>query len=291
MMPPRPMSHDDIADLLGVYALDALEPDEAELVERHLPTCPKCRAEVAEHREVAGLLGFAGQEAPAGLWERITDSMQEAPPEVVLSRVDSGEVVHLDAGRADRSATTPGSAHAARSAERRRSRANRRLATVRVRTVAALAAAAAAIVAVLGVQLARLDHREGSLERSMAASGAQGPSMQAVQAALRTPGARQVTLLAMSPGQTVKAVVLPGGQGYLYDAKLAPLPSSETYQLWGVTSGAVVSYGLIGSAAPRVVAFQAGSGVQALAVTAEVAGGVVRSTHAPVAAGPVNPPL
>jgi hypothetical protein len=56
--------HAEIEELLGVYALDAVEPDERDLVDQHLPTCAKCRAEVAEHREVAALLAHSGAPAP-----------------------------------------------------------------------------------------------------------------------------------------------------------------------------------------------------------------------------------
>jgi hypothetical protein len=95
-----------------------------------------------------------------------------------------------------------------------------------------------------------------------------------------------VALKAPTGHQTqLEAVVLPGGEGYLYGAKLTPLPSSQTYQLWGVVGTQRISYGVLGSALPPVMAFRAGSGLQALAVTAEVAGGVVSSTQQPVAVG------
>ena len=42
--------HEDFQDLLGAYALDAVDPTERDEIERHLATCPRCRAEVAEHR-------------------------------------------------------------------------------------------------------------------------------------------------------------------------------------------------------------------------------------------------
>ena len=268
-------THDEIESLLGAYALDAVEPAEAEVVERHLQVCPRCRTEVAEHREVAGLLGYAGQEAPAGLWDRIATSMAEAPPEVVLGPIGSAEVIRLDGGRFAGG----------------RAAASRRRARLRGRVMVALATAAAVAVAVLGVQVARLGHREQGLANAVASSGADGPSMQVVEAALHTPGARQVALAPMASGSSLRAVVLPGGQGYLYDARLTPLPSSQTYQLWGLTGSTAVSYGLIGSSAPSVVAFRAGAGVDALAVTAEVAGGVTHTIHAPVAAGAVTPPL
>src|SRR5690606_35755181 len=55
---------DEFTELLGAYALDAVEPDEREAVERHLADCPRCRSEVAEHREVAAYLAHAGTDAP-----------------------------------------------------------------------------------------------------------------------------------------------------------------------------------------------------------------------------------
>ena len=76
--------HDEIAELLGAYALDAVEPDEAALVEDHLRECPRCAAEVAEHREVAAMLAHSGAPAPEGIWERIVEGLEEPPPEINL---------------------------------------------------------------------------------------------------------------------------------------------------------------------------------------------------------------
>src|SRR5580692_982792 len=69
------MEHDEIESLLGAYALDAVDPDEALEIEAHLSTCPRCRAELAAHREVAALLGNSGSEAPHGLWDRIASQL------------------------------------------------------------------------------------------------------------------------------------------------------------------------------------------------------------------------
>ena len=57
------MTHDELQSLLGAYALDAVEDDEARAVERHLQECPRCRAEVANHRETAALMASVGAEA------------------------------------------------------------------------------------------------------------------------------------------------------------------------------------------------------------------------------------
>jgi anti-sigma-K factor RskA len=81
------VTHDDAQELLGAFALDALEADEADAVDRHVRECPRCRAEVEEYRETAAMLAFGGVDAPPGVWERIQASLEEAPPEMALARV------------------------------------------------------------------------------------------------------------------------------------------------------------------------------------------------------------
>jgi anti-sigma-K factor RskA len=49
----------DIHDLLGAYCTDALDAGERAAFEQHLATCPECRAETAEFREVLGALADA----------------------------------------------------------------------------------------------------------------------------------------------------------------------------------------------------------------------------------------
>jgi hypothetical protein len=121
-----PLTHDALADLLGVHAVDALDPDEAALVDAHVATCPRCRGELSELREAASMLAFSGAPAPDGAWERIAAALDPAPPLVVFP--------------------------VAPASQRRR----RRLLD---RPTAALLAAAAVVVAVLGVQIVRQEQR------------------------------------------------------------------------------------------------------------------------------------
>ncbi len=81
------MRHPDVQELLGAFALDALESEEADAVDLHVRDCPRCLAEVEEFRETAALLAFGGVTAPAGVWERIQASLEEAPPKLELARV------------------------------------------------------------------------------------------------------------------------------------------------------------------------------------------------------------
>jgi anti-sigma-K factor RskA len=54
----------DPHDLTAAYALDALDPGEAEAYERHLSQCEECREKLAELNESAAALAF-GAVAPA----------------------------------------------------------------------------------------------------------------------------------------------------------------------------------------------------------------------------------
>ena len=78
------LSHEQIQELLGAYALDAVDADERDVIDEHLVTCVRCRAEVTEHRETAALLAFAGQDAPTGVWDRISASLEEPPPPMAI---------------------------------------------------------------------------------------------------------------------------------------------------------------------------------------------------------------
>src|SRR5579859_3900887 len=54
----------DLHDLTAAYALDALEPDEAQAYEEHLGQCEQCREQLAELNEPVAALAF-GAVAPA----------------------------------------------------------------------------------------------------------------------------------------------------------------------------------------------------------------------------------
>jgi anti-sigma-K factor RskA len=66
------MSATDMHELTGVYALDAMDPDEAEAFEAHLAWCAPCRREVQELQAVAGALALVEVTVPPpALRERI----------------------------------------------------------------------------------------------------------------------------------------------------------------------------------------------------------------------------
>ena len=91
------MTHADIAELLGAWALDAVDDDEWHAVAAHLEECPRCRAEVAQHLEVVALLANSGADAPEGLWDRIAGELDGGAPPVAQHAS-----AHVGVGRVDR---------------------------------------------------------------------------------------------------------------------------------------------------------------------------------------------
>lgn len=67
------MTDHPVDDTLAAFALDALEPDEAAFVARHLAHCGRCRAEVDALREATAALAESVPDAipPAGMRERV----------------------------------------------------------------------------------------------------------------------------------------------------------------------------------------------------------------------------
>jgi hypothetical protein len=278
--------HREIQELLGVYALDAVDPETAAMVERHLAECLKCSIEVSQHHEVAGLLANSGGESPAGLWDGIATQIDGSTPpswERLAARLEPAD------GRAER--VLGGGADDADDGEHRAGgpdgvvvpiTASRRNRLVRSGAIL-VAAAAVAIALVFGLQVHHLNNQVNALQANPALSAAE-------RAAVQQPSTKQVHLTSKTGPSTVATVVLTAaGTGFVVGDQLHALPSDKTYQLWGVIGGKTISLGLLG-ADPSVVPFSvAGDGsVQAFAITAEQSGGVIQSQNQPVVAGEVT---
>lgn len=244
----RELTPEQLDELLGAYALDALPHDERDQVERYLDQSPRARAEVVELRETAALLAHAGNDAPPGLWDRIAGSLPAAP---------------------GRPAPVPLRPPAAR----------------RRWTLAVAAAVAAAIaIAVLGVQVVRQDERLRELEANAPGDGV----LVAAEAARRDPDARTVALRSADGLLEAELVHLPDGNGFLLDDNLAPLPAGRVYQLWALAgeqgSPRAISAGVLGRN-PQVSAFRFAGPVMGFLVTEEEAPGVVSTTNRPLLRG------
>jgi len=261
-------SPDAFTEVLGAYALDAVDPDERVEIERHLAQCPRCRAEVVAHREVAALLSQAGAPAPDGVWDRIVAELTPPAPALRMSFSRDGEVDPLadplHGPDRDSGAIVDLGDHS-----RRR--------FVRVRTFASALAVAAAIIAVLGVVAVSQTRQAGRTQTaSIDRLAADALGQAKLQVHLKGRGA-------------ARAVVKDSGQGFLIRDDLSGPAEGNVYQLWGQVDGTILSLGTFGGD-EQSVPFQLDPSrigdVQSFKVTQERAPGAVRPTpHRLVMAG------
>lgn len=290
------LSHDEVEGLLGAFALDAVDQDEWEAIELHLRGCPRCRAEVAEHREVAALLAHTGAPAPDGVWSRILSELEPAPPALRMPGLPmpaTAEPAHIDPPAAEHplSAGDPladvrppvgdhGESHAdVVDLGARRSR-------LRPRLFMAVAAAAAVLVAFLGIVTVRQTQHLNRLDASLGDVSVERAASQAMSDPQATTG----KLRSKDGRVNAPVVVDANGKGYLLASKLPELPRSRTYQLWGHAGTSTVSLGVF-DGGTDVVPFQVGSelrrSIDMLMVTQEVSPGVAATKRTPLLTGAV----
>lgn len=260
------LSHRQIEELLGAFALDAVNGDERDVVEAHLAGCPRCRAEVAGYRETAAMLAHGGTRAPEGVWTQIAEALDEAPPEL-----DMGRILPFEA-------PAPGSP----GTKEERSRWSRR--SVSLRAAAVAVAVAAAFTALLGVRIGRQDARLDRIDAALRKEAIRT----AAAAAMADPSAEEVRLTSFDGRSGARLVRQRDGTGFLWAENLSALPSDRTYQLWAVRDDAKISLGVLGNQ-PGVSPFRIAGPVLGYAITEEVAGGVAASQNAPVVVGYLKP--
>jgi anti-sigma-K factor RskA len=241
----RRLTATEMDELLGAYALDAVDADEREQIEDYLEENPRARAEVAEHREVAAMMSLAGGRAPDGVWDRIADTIStEVPPALRLA-----PVVPIESKR-------------------------------RSRWPAVLGSVAAAAIAVLGLTVVRQGQEINDLNEAVAADALAVGAAEA----MTDPNARLTALHTDDGVAMADVVVQPNGQGYLVPRTMPTLASDRTYQMWGVIGDEVISLGVLGNE-PTVSAFSTDPNVQSVLITDEVAGGVAVTQEVPVSQG------
>jgi hypothetical protein len=253
----------EMDDLLGAFALDAVDPAERDMVERHLARDPVARAQVDEMRETAAVLASlpVGDEgAPEGLWDHIASAISP----------DAGLPHESRAEEADVERVSPDVVPLTRA---------KRFAAVPTRLAVPVAAAAALVIAVLAVQVAtRPSNRVGDIAAAYNHAVANG----AVTVELHRSGNGPVA---------ARIALQRDGSGYLRNARLGPLPAGKTYQLWALVGSAkqqlAISAGVLGPQ-PGAAAFHVAGRPDAFAITVEDAPGVVRPTKAPEAVGNVR---
>lgn len=200
------MNEREIEELLGAYALDAVDDAEREEIERYLDENPRARDEVQQHREVATFLAYSGSTAPPGLWDRIASELEGSAPDRPIS---------LETRRSVR--RWP------------------------VRVGALVAAAAIAAIALLSAKVVQLNDR---VDKSNAAAA--DPLSAAAIRAMRDPTARLATLSSTDGQISMTAVITADGAGYLVSHKIPAATVGHTYQLWGVAGKTTISLGVLG---------------------------------------------
>ena len=256
----------ELDELLGAYALDAVDPDERLAVEDYLRINPRARAEVAEHREVAAQLAFEGSEAPPHLWSSIEGALDGSQPEVSwLSSLAGAEDPHRSipppTARSSGYGTEPPLAPVVPI----------RKGPLRAGVALAVATAAAILIAAGFAIALGQDDAPTSSERAIAVVE-------------DDPDAVTGALVAEDGGLAVEAGLSSTGLGYVDGRALPTLEDGRTYKLWGVSGDLVISLGVLGPD-PDVWIFEADGSVDALALTDEASPGVVASDQPAVVVG------
>lgn len=79
-------THKELRELVGVYAVNALDPDERRHVESHLAGCRACAEELVAHLETLAALTENDEPVPSEVWDRISGSLEERPPQALFTK-------------------------------------------------------------------------------------------------------------------------------------------------------------------------------------------------------------
>ncbi|MGI8631274.1 MAG: zf-HC2 domain-containing protein [Solirubrobacterales bacterium] len=244
MSTPGP-DHEAIRDLLGAYALGAVDDDERTEMEAHLQSCASCRDELERHAiAVAGLVRMAA----------------ELGPDQAANLMDAV-------------GTAPSGPHG-----RPRPRGGRRV-VVGWRSELGIAALLVVLVSAATFALVtrqRLNRVEGRLARA--------EQIEQVVTMATNPGTRTAHLSTAVEGVSMDVIVLADGNAMVWKNRLPALSLQRSYFLWAVVTGQRVPIGRIDPGGkPQVV--QVPSGAGGLVVTDERASGPPEGTRVVVAGG------
>ncbi|MFJ6104417.1 anti-sigma factor [Streptomyces sp. NPDC092359] len=237
----------DVHAFAAAYALHALEPTEHHDFGIHLPHCEDCRRDLAEFEATAARLAAAvGRTPPDGLKQRTlaaVDGVRQLPPPVDVTRPTVGLARRL------RGKAVP----------------------------LALAAGVAAAVSFAGV--AAWQHQRGEQARERAQRAEQ--RLDTAGSVLAAPDAR--TVRGRTAGGALTTVVSSDSRrGAVFTVTGLPAPAAgRTYQLWLARGGTMYPAGLVHGDG-TVVLDGDPSGVTAVGLTVEPAGGSARPTTQPL---------
>ena len=273
---PDPGSDPELDDLLGAYALDALDEDEHGRVDAYVSTHRQARLEVSRFEDaLAALASAEAAELPPQLWDRVQRQLDPAPtaadpPMPAATPAATPAAVATLAGTAPAAVATPAVTG---------DELARRRATPRTRRWAAPALAVAAALALLASTAAVTTWANNRGQRDPA------DMVTLARAAEQSPQAQVATL--EGTAGSVRMVLDGSGHGYLLGEALPTLSEDKTYQLWSLDGSVAVSLGVLGPR-PSVVAFPART-LRSVALSIEPRGGHNVPTLPTVAAGQLRP--
>jgi anti-sigma-K factor RskA len=250
--------HEQFADDLCLYALDALQGEERNAIEKHLDKCAACRQEVERLRGDVALLAFSagGPRPPARSRDRLISAIAKEP-----RRAQVRERAHWNWWN----------------------------------TLGWAAALAAIILAILVQQQnSDLRRRVGELEANSSLQGQQLLEAKQLLATLTSPDAEDFTLVAAkTPPQPQGKVIYVRGNGTVVflASNMPAAPPQKAYELWLIpTSGAPIPAGLFkpnadGAAAVIHPPLPSGVEAKAFAITIEPEAGSSAPTSQPIMVG------
>lgn len=249
------MRDEHVDDLIDLYALGALEPNEQAAVDEHLDECGRCRARLAEAKRLVAMLAWTPDQhdPPPELRDRLMRRVQH------LKRADGGSTLKWW----------------------------QRLWPAEGRWGPILSPGLALALAVLALVLG---FRTAQLQREVSTLSSQIQTQQQVVAVLRDPNTRLVTLRSQ-PGAPQSAVQLlvnsERGTAYAVANNLPTLAQDRTYQLWLIDGGAPQSAGIFrvdaqGTATIPLQVRKSLDQYKAVAISVEPAGGSPAPTTNPI---------
>ena len=246
------MRDEHVDDLIDLYALGALEPDEQSAVDEHLDECAQCRARLEQAKELVLLLAW-------------TPDQHDPPPALrgrVMRRVR--QLQHLDG---DGGVSWW-----------------QRLVAQLQHGTPRLALGFATVATVLALAFGA---RTVQLQGEIAQLSGQLRSQQEIVDLLRGRDSQLVALQAQNNGGSGQAHLLldpSETRAYLVTDGLAPLPANQTYQLWLIGGTTPVSMGTfaVDSRGVATIVVQSDRPLQqfdAVGVSVEPAGGSPQPTN------------
>jgi anti-sigma-K factor RskA len=259
--------NEQLDELIDLYALGALEPDEMQQVEDYLARSSHARDLLAESKRVTAALAWTPEQRdpPAGAYERFQQRM--AP------------LVAPEASPAPRPSPRPAAGAPSLWARLRQALLPQQR-------------WAGALMALLLIAALGLGGWNLALRREATMAQRVGQQYQELTALLANPATRLVALESTGApgGRTQVLVNTERDESYLVAAGLAPLPASQTYQLWLIADGVPLSVGTFdvdaqGGAATLLRGLPAPGAENLLGITVEPSGGSAQPTTTPILVG------